>query len=144
MGTNTSGDSLEHKGFWDKVKDRFLSELEDESEEDSSIDPRRGTIVRLSSTRVNHVAVRTPQSLDDARLAADGLKQGHQQIINLENTPPAICERIIDFLNGATYALNGFAERVGERVYLFAPTNVIIEVPEDLPRQSTGGESTGR
>ena len=27
-------------------------------------------------------------------------------------------ERIIDFLNGVTYALNGFVEKVGDRVYL--------------------------
>jgi cell division inhibitor SepF len=87
---------------------------------------------------VSHVSVRTPQSFDDARLAADGLKDGRQQVINLEKTTPEMSERIIDFLNGVTYALNGFVEKVGDRVYLFAPSNVLIEVPDDLHKVSPG------
>ncbi|HEY3297781.1 MAG TPA: cell division protein SepF, partial [Armatimonadota bacterium] len=79
-----------------------------------------------------------PQSFEDARLAADGLKDGRQQIINLEKTTPEMSERIIDFLNGVTYALNGFVEKVGDRIYLFAPNNVLVEVPTELHRSSPG------
>jgi cell division inhibitor SepF len=39
-----------------------------------------------------------------------------------------MCERIVDFLNGVTYALDGTVERVGERVYMFVPANVTVEV----------------
>lgn len=41
-------------------------------------------------------------------------------------------ERIIDFLNGATYALDGSVEKIGEQVYLFTPSSVIIDI-EDKP-----------
>ena len=41
-------------------------------------------------------------------------------------------ERIIDFLNGATYALDGSVEKIGEMVYLFTPSSVIIDI-EDKP-----------
>ncbi len=47
-------------------------------------------------------------------------------------------ERIIDFLNGVTYALNGFVEKVGDHVYLFAPSNTVIEVPDELHRVTPG------
>ena len=65
-----------------------------------------------------------------ARRAADGLKDGQQQIVNLEQTPVEMAERIIDFLNGATYALDGSVEKIGEQVYLFTPASVIIDVEE--------------
>ncbi len=47
------------------------------------------------------------QSLEDARLAADGLKEGIQQILNLASAPQGVRERIVDFLNGVVYAIEG-------------------------------------
>ena len=89
--------------------------------------------LRLDQARRTHVTVRRAvRGFDDARRAADGLKEGQQQIVNLEQTPVEMAERIIDFLNGATYALDGSVEKIGEQVYLFTPASVIIDV-EDKP-----------
>lgn len=94
---------------------------------------RRGATLRMDQTRQTHITVRRAvQSFDDARRAADGLKDGQQQIVNLEQTPVDMCERIIDFLNGATYALDGSVEKIGEQVYLFTPASVVIDI-EDKP-----------
>jgi cell division inhibitor SepF len=134
-----SADDLKRRGLWTKTKELFgISELDDEYvDEDPNSDPRKRPVtLRLHSTRVSYVSVRLPQSFDDARLAADGLKDGRQQIINLEKTTPEMAERIIDFLNGVTYALNGFVEKVGDRVYMFAPSNVMIDMPEDMHKSS--------
>ena len=38
---------------------------------------------------------------------------------------------MIDFLSGVIYALDGYIEKVGEKVYLFTPANYIIEVEND-------------
>lgn len=87
--------------------------------------------LRLEQSRRTHVTVRrSVQNFDDARRAADGLKEGQQQIVNLEQTPNDMAERIIDFLNGATYALDGSVEKIGEQVYLFTPASVTIDVEE--------------
>ncbi len=89
--------------------------------------------LRLEQARRTHVTVRRAvRGFDDARRAADGLKEGQQQIVNLEQTPVEMAERIIDFLNGATYALDGSVEKIGEQVYLFTPATVVIDV-EDKP-----------
>ena len=94
---------------------------------------RRGTTLRMDQTRQTHITVRRAiQTFDDARRAADGLKDGQQQIVNLEQTSSDMTERIIDFLNGATYALDGSVEKIGEQVYLFTPSSVIIDI-EDKP-----------
>ncbi len=94
---------------------------------------RRGTTLRMDQSRQTHITVRRAiQTFDDARRAADGLKDGQQQIVNLEQTSSDMTERIIDFLNGATYALDGSVEKIGEQVYLFTPSTVIIDI-EDKP-----------
>jgi len=140
MENNMSTDEMEQRSLWTRFKEKIgISELEEEYEdiEDVTGEARKRPVtLRLHSTRVSHVSVRMPQSFDDARLAADGLKDGRQQIINLERTTPEMSERITDFLNGVTYALNGFVEKVGDRVYLFAPSNVLIDVPDDLHKAS--------
>jgi len=94
---------------------------------------RRGTTLRLDGPSRTHITVRRAvHSFDDARRSADGLKDGQQQIVNLEQTPADMSERIIDFLNGATYALDGSVEKIGEQVYLFTPNSFVIDV-EDKP-----------
>ncbi|MHB1001260.1 MAG: cell division protein SepF [Armatimonadota bacterium] len=138
-----SVDEFGHKSIFRRVKDTIFptDDLEEEYEEETHAAlPKRSSVpARTSTGRVNHVSVRQPLSFDDARLAADGLKDGRQQIVNLERTNHELAERIIDFLNGVTYALNGFVEKISDRVYLFAPNNVVIEVSEDARNRSTPG-----
>ncbi len=94
---------------------------------------KRGTTLRIDQARQTRITVRrSVQTFDDARRAADGLKDGQQQIVNLEQTPADMAERITDFLNGATYALDGSVEKIGEQVYLFTPSSVVIDI-EDKP-----------
>lgn len=94
---------------------------------------KRGTTLRIDQARQTRITVRrSVQTFDDARRAADGLKDGQQQIVNLEQTPADMAERITDFLNGATYALDGSVEKIGEQVYLFTPSTVVIDI-DDKP-----------
>ncbi len=123
---------LHRLGTW---KDMILGYEPEEIEETAIVSPQenrsRQASLRIQSSRNSRVAVRrNVQVFEDARLAADGLKNGEQQIINLEQASPQMGERIIDFLNGVCYALDGTVERVGDRVYMFVPANVLVEVDE--------------
>ena len=89
------------------------------------------TTLRLESARRSRVTVRrTVQSFEDVRRAVDGLREGTQQIVNLEQTPVDMAERLIDFMNGATYALDGCVEKIGEHVYLFTPPTVSVDIED--------------
>lgn len=140
-------DGFERKGFWTKVKDTLLGAEDPEEEEAdgaagvispaASAASRKQASLRLQSARTLNVAIRTnAQVFEDAKVAADGFKNGEQQIVNLERATPQMAERIIDFLNGVCYALDGTVERVGEKVYLFAPANVAVEVDEGATASS--------
>lgn len=147
-------DAVERKGFWTKVKDTLLGAEEPEEEDldvtTNSVNPsasasqRKQNALRLQTARTLNVAIRTnAQVFEDAKLAADGFKNGEQQIVNLERATPQMAERIIDFLNGVCYALDGTVERVGEKVYLFAPANVAVEVDEGATATANTSRRTG-
>ena len=121
---------------------RPLGRLEDVGHGELPILPAPGRpAIRIHSARTVHVDIRRSAfSLEDGRESADGLKAGKQQLVNLEKTPPQTSDRLVDFLSGVTYALDGTVERIGEKVYLFAPANVQIELdssePETQPTRS--------
>lgn len=125
-------EEYERKSWFARLQDKLLGvEEPDEEETDAGhLTHRRATThLKLQTARGGRVAVRlNAQAFDDAKLAADGLKSGEHQIVNLERATPQMAERIIDFLNGVCYALDGTVERVGEKVYMFVPANVAVEV----------------
>lgn len=120
----------EPQSFWSKMRERmFGPEDEMEDEVETALPTPSRPAIRLHSSRTVHVDIRiSPANLEDGRTSADGLKAGKQQLVNLERTPPRIADRLVDFLSGVTYALDGTVERIGDRVYLFAPANVQIEI----------------
>ena len=120
------------RSAWSRFKERLGWGDYDDEEVEYIEEPggrRRPTTVRVHSSRPTYVSVwMTIQSFENAQQAADGLKDGHQQIVNLEKASPEVCTRVIDFLSGVIYALDGYIEKVGEKVYLFTPSNYVIEV----------------
>lgn len=145
-------DGFERKSFWTKVKDTLLgAEDPDEDDVEHTSAPassmagsatKKQASLRLQTARTHNVAIRTnAQVFEDAKIAADGFKNGEQQIVNLERATPQMAERIIDFLNGVCYALDGTVERVGEKVYLFAPANVAVEVDEGANASTSAAPS---
>ena len=60
-------------------------------------------------------------------------------ILNLEQTEEDVARRAIDFVSGAAYALDGYYERVGERVFLFTPSNTLIASEDEGEISSARG-----
>ena len=132
-------EEFERRSWFLRLKDGLFGAEEPEEDENgapvvtplgnNAAKPTPAAHLRLQTSRGGRVAVRlNAQVFEDAKLAADGLKSGEHQIVNLERATPQMGERIIDFLNGVCYALDGTVERVGEKVYMFVPANVAVEV----------------
>ncbi len=139
------------RSWWSKLRDGIFGA--DEVEEDETADPRHpqaqapaapgqaqkpNQALRIHTARGGRVSVRlNAQVMEDAKLAADGLKSGEHQIVNLEKATPQMGERIIDFLNGVCYALDGSVERVGDKVFMYVPANVSVEVDNGAAASAT-------
>ena len=130
LGVDRGADEQEIKKAFRRLARRLHPDVSEEPDTESPfVDSRRRSSIRLETVRGVRVAVRLNASVfNDARIAADGLKAGQQQIVNLERAAAPMAERIIDFLSGVTYAMDGSVDRVGEKVYLFAPANVQVEL----------------
>lgn len=68
-----------------------------------------------------------PKSLDEASLIADRIKEHIPIALNLEDIDDALARRIVDFLSGVTYGLDGSMKKVGRAVFLCAPSHMPIQ-----------------
>jgi cell division inhibitor SepF len=91
-----------------------------------------GTLLQVHAHRGSQISKRAPRSLSDAQRAAEDLKERRPVIVNLEKADDELARRVIDFISGVTYALNGFYERVGDKVFLFTPSNIIIADEDEV------------
>ena len=91
-------------------------------------------------TRANYrytVTVRRQiTAFDDAMAAANGLKRGEQQILNLSATDPQTRQKIVDFMCGVNFAQEGTWEEIGENVFLIVPAEAYVEVAPPTPRMN--------
>jgi cell division inhibitor SepF len=144
MSRRLSTQEYEEQDSWiGKLKDRWFGEAEEEEEIDEAFrDGNRrsgpGTVVKLHSTRGTQISKRAPKNLGDAQKAAEDLKDRRPVIVNLEKTDDDLARRVIDFISGVTYALNGFYERVGDKVFLFTPANIVITDEDEMEPSGKG------
>jgi len=82
-----------------------------------------------------NVVVYDPKSPEDVQRLIDYLKRREPAIINLDDTDPKVAQRILDFVAGAIYALNGSIHRVSTNIFLLSPEGVEITVPYDIATQ---------
>ena len=87
--------------------------------------PRTNTLVKSKITTVR------PTSFDDAQTVANCLRDKIPVIINFENTNTDDAKRIIDFISGTTYAINGVIRKVSQNVFVCAPSNVTVTYTEE-------------
>jgi len=80
------------------------------------------------------MVVYQPMTYDDTQSIIDNLKNRKPIIVNLENLEIDIAQRVLDFMSGAVYALNGNIHKVTKGIFILVPTNVDISgnIPDDL------------
>lgn len=83
----------------------------------------------------NEVVVIEPRSFDDAAAIVQHLKDKKIVMVNLHLLDNSQSQRTIDFVCGASQALNGQPKKVGEGVFVFAPSNVALS--SDITNQQT-------
>lgn len=66
------------------------------------------------------------KTFDDAAKAADELMSKRAVILNMENIDKALTRRVVDFLSGCVFALQGKVKKVAQATYLFCPHDMEI------------------
>ena len=78
-------------------------------------------------SNLNKVIIREPNEYSDAQDIADCLKDNYPVFINLQRLEKAQAKRVVDFLSGTIYAIDGDIKRVGTNLFLCTPRNVETE-----------------
>ena len=92
-------------------------------------DPFAGTnVIGLPgiSSSVAEVFLMEPRSFDEMPRAIQALRERKTVILNLTMMEPDQAQRAVDFVAGGTFAIDGHQERVGESIFLFAPSCVTV------------------
>jgi cell division inhibitor SepF len=136
-------------GMFSKLKDQFIDHDEYEDEYEDEMDdveeddvPRAAapTVPRPAAARnIGRTAVPArqqakpftmvvvnPKSFSDCEKIAAHLKQSRPVVMNMEETDQGIAQRIVDYVQGVMFALDGNIDRVSESIYLCAPNNMSV------------------
>ena len=97
-----------------------------------------GHVMNMSSGK-QEVVLFHAKTFDDAAKAADELRKRRAVILNMENVDKSLTRRVVDFLSGSVYALDGSVKKVAQATYLFCPHN--MDVVGDLESVQAETES---
>lgn len=84
-----------------------------------------GQVLSMSGNK-QEVVLFHAKTFDDAAKAADELRKKKAVILNMENVDKSLTRRVVDFLSGSVYALDGHVKKVAQSTYLFCPHNMDV------------------
>lgn len=118
-------------GLWKKIVVFFGFDGEDRGKEvQDQGKKRRENGVKLNQKQDIQILVLEPVSFEEVRKIVNYLLDQRPIVLNLDQTDKPQAKRIIDFVSGATYALQGNMQKIGEGIFLFAPHGVEISGQE--------------
>ena len=86
-----------------------------------------------------------PRAFSEAQQIADYLKARNQVVVNFKRVTSDVSKRIMDFLNGIIYAIDGKMEKLGPGIVLCAPKGFEIEgnISEEEGKKSSKKDDLG-
>lgn len=87
---------------------------------------QQSKVVNIHSNSQFKVVIMQPESFDDARDVCDNLKNKKPVVVNLEHLTKETAQRVVDFLSGAVYAVDGEIQKVSTGIFMIAPSNVEV------------------
>ncbi len=143
--------------FFDKLlniiglEENILEEVEETTVEDMPvksqdelIEPnfqtrgKKGKVVNIHTSSYVKVVVYQPLSFDDTQNIIDNLKSRKPVVVNLDSLDVDLAQRVLDFMSGAVYSLDGTIQKISRGIFILAPSNVDIvgNIPEELKGKS--------
>ncbi|NDI33654.1 cell division protein SepF [Chengkuizengella sediminis] len=112
-------------------KETVIEEIEDDSFEEekrsSSKNGAKNNVVSIHSNKNSRVVLNEPRTYEETQEIANHIKSRRAVIVNLQRVRSDQALRIVDFLSGTVYALNGSISKIGSNIFLCTPDSVEIE-----------------
>jgi cell division inhibitor SepF len=115
----------------DKWKNSIFGNKDDEvEEEDNEIYTGKKTskdALKAMGGDGNKMILFEPRAYSESQQIADYLKTSNAVIVNLKRVTPDQAKRIVDFLSGTLYAIEGGLQKLGGGIFLCTPSSVPVE-----------------
>ena len=136
------GTNDDFKGLWEieepeaSPSSRFISRSlkKDNGVNYSKLKENQNVLEHPTLTAQSEVIVIEPRSFDEALDIVEQLRCRRSVVLNLHYLDAEQSQRVVDFLSGATHALDGHQQRVGQGVFVFAPSNFVLNTESQEAR----------
>ena len=112
------------------MKDRAFGKFKIfETEEDDKLDNTEEYYSTGSdnSNKSGKMILVEPRAYSESQEIADHLKARNSVVVNFKRVTTDQAKRIIDFLSGTLYAINGDLQKIGDGIYLCTPKNIDVQ-----------------
>lgn len=127
-------------GVWSSIVSSMGFRDSDDFDEELFDEEGKPKVVPINDARSGRkvgVSVFHPRQYEEVTDIADNLRARLLVVINLVGADRALSQRVIDFLSGVVYTLDGKMQRLSEGIFLFVPSHVQINSKE--PEMAVGG-----
>lgn len=128
-------------GYGEKVKKWFFEEDDDDVYENQEIDQEEDNgktslfekakstkttdaMKALSANKDSHLILLEPRAYKETQEIATYLKQKRAAVVNLHRLQKEQSKRVIDFLSGVIFAIEGDIQQIGPKIFLCTPKNI--------------------
>ena len=126
-------DSAENEEYEDE-NNVYEYENEEEETEDKRLFGRKNKVVSMpQNSQAIRMVISQPTTFEQSDEICSFLKEKKSVIVNLEYVNKDVARRIVDFISGGVYALDGYIQKVSNSIFLVAPSN--YEITNEMARE---------
>ena len=126
-------DSAENEEYED-VNNVYEYDNEEEETEDKKLFGRKNKVVSMpQNSQAIKMVISQPTTFEQSDEICSFLKEKKSVIVNLEYVNKDVARRIVDFISGGVYALDGYIQKVSNSIFLVAPSN--YEITNEMARE---------
>ena len=107
-------------------------DIQEDEEEERGIFKRKNKVVNLAQQQIK-MKIAKPTSFEQAEDICILLREKNAIVVNLEYVNKDVARRIVDFISGGVYALDGHIQKISNSIFLIAPMN--YEITNEMARE---------
>jgi cell division inhibitor SepF len=130
-------DEYDEEEFYEELYGAIDEEQEEMILQDNPIRNRKNNLKVVSHPNAStgyEMMVIEPRSFEESLEVVNNLRSRKSLILNLHLLDADQSQRVVDFVSGATHAIDGHQQKVGEGVFVFTPSNINISVETEKTR----------
>ena len=128
-------DSAEAEDYEDEDIYDYENEEDDEVEDRKLFGRKNNKVVNMpqAQSQAIKMVISQPTTFEQSDEICSFLKEKKSVIVNLEYVNKDVARRIVDFISGGVYALDGYIQKVSNSIFLVAPSN--YEITNEMARE---------